>query len=212
MVQSAGYRFYLGYKYLWCYPDFALQDVYTSCLSCSTWECSTCLHDYRFCLKEHYAKKLSLLREVYVSKTFTAWGQAMLREIVLWKYVFEVYIGPEGKEQVNDVEGEWEQQQKKPNSIKENVPNLSILHNLRKIECANIIVNKWGTLKIIILYKSRCLFSRKKNEERWHFLPANLSVIFEKVTGRDFFFSCSKPTEGFYLNCVRICLYTHPLS
>lgn len=110
MVQSGGYRFYLGYKYLWCYPHFALQDVYTSCLSCPTWECSTCLHDYRFRLKEHYAKKLSLLREVYVSKTFTARGQAMLREIVLWKYVFEVYIGPEGKEQVNDVDEERKQQ------------------------------------------------------------------------------------------------------
>lgn len=30
----------------------------------------------------------------------------MLREIVLWKYVFEAYIGPEGKEQVNDVDRE----------------------------------------------------------------------------------------------------------
>lgn len=151
MVQSAGYRFYPGCKYLWCYPEFALQDVYASFLSCPTWECSTCLHDYRFCLKEHYAK-LSLLREVYVSKTFTAQGQAMLREIVLWKYVFEVYIGPEGKEQGNDVHGEWKQ---KNIYIKENVTNVYILYNLRKIECANIIVNKWGTLKIVILHIDR---------------------------------------------------------
>lgn len=33
----------------------------------------------------------------------------MLREIVLWKFAFEVYIGPEGKEQVNYVEGERKQ-------------------------------------------------------------------------------------------------------
>lgn len=109
----------------------------------------------------------------------------MLREIVLWKYVFEVYIGPEGKEQVNDVDGEQKQEKKK--YVKENVPNISILHNLSITECANIIANKFGTLKIVILYKSRCLFSRKKNEEKLHFCPASLSVVFDKVTGRVFF-------------------------
>lgn len=86
-----------------------MQDVYASFLGCTMWERSTCLHDYRSCLKELYAKKLSLLREVYVSKAFAAGGQAMLREIVLWKYVFEVYIGPGGKEQLNDVDGEQKQ-------------------------------------------------------------------------------------------------------
>lgn len=76
---------------------------------------------------------------------------------------------------------------KKKKYVKENVPNISILHNLRKIECANIIANKLGTLKIVILYKSRCLFSWKKNEQKLYFYPANLSVVFDKATGRVFF-------------------------
>lgn len=107
MVQAAGYGFYLLYKYLWCCPGFALLDVFVSLLSCATWEYSTCSHDYRCCLKELYAKKLSLLREVYVSKAFTAGGHAMLRETGFGKYVFEVYIGPGGKEQVNNIDGKW---------------------------------------------------------------------------------------------------------
>lgn len=106
MAQAAGYGFYLVYKYLWGYPGFALQDVYVSFLSCATWEPSTCLHDCRCCLKELCTKKLTLLREIYVCKAFTAGGQAMLREMVLWKCVFEVCIRPGGKE-VYDVDWGW---------------------------------------------------------------------------------------------------------
>lgn len=60
----------------------------------------------------------------------------------------------------------------KTNYIKENTPNLSILHNLSKIECANIIVNKWGTLKIVILYKRRCLFLMKEEWTEMTFSPS----------------------------------------
>lgn len=192
------------YKYLWGYPGFALQDVYVSFLSCATWEPSTCLHDCRCCLKEFCAKKLTLLGEVYVSKAFTAGGQAMLREMGLWKHVFDVYIGPGGREQVSNVDWGWEPVTKERKAF----PIHPFCTTWENWMYWHIIVSKSGILKIVILYKVG-IYSHKRRMSRDN-IPSQQACLFSLTRRQLVFLS---PILGHLLkvhslNCVKTYLHS----